>query len=130
MLKETQRTKLNIVETEKIRLNSWYVENKLFIKSILITISLCLIIYSSFKLAKYIIRSGWLTNFSKARIAYLESYEKELSQNSNTLKSQFQQNPKNPNKNSDNNLDNNLNNNINNNNNNNNNNILDSKKKS
>lgn len=50
------------------QLNPWYVANKGWIRGILLTITLFLIIICSIKITKYIVRSGFLVNYMQQAI--------------------------------------------------------------
>ena len=86
-----EEEKLKIEEIQSSRVNSWYFENKTFIKNIIITIILLLMVYISIKIVSYLIRSDALNNFMKSQLESKKINEKkeknsQESNNSNKTK--------------------------------------------
>lgn len=82
--KETkERKELNIQKHHKTRFSNWYEENKLYIKGIIITIILILVIFTGLKIAKTVIMGGFMTRFMENEISKAEQrkqIENELKQ--------------------------------------------------
>lgn len=74
-VKRDETHALEVMDYNKSITQMWYKENKMLIKGILITMVFILIIYACVKMAKYIIRSGALTNFMQTQIENLEKRE-------------------------------------------------------
>jgi len=63
---------LQLEKLQAAKTNNWFVNNKQTIKNILITIILLLIVFSSIKITKYLVRSGFITDFSNKQIENLK----------------------------------------------------------
>ena len=61
-----------LLHLQSAKRNNWFVENKQYIKNILMTIILLLIVYTAIKMAKYLVRSGMITEYSQNQINLLE----------------------------------------------------------
>ena len=61
-----------LLHLQSAKRNNWFVENKQYIKNIFMTIILLLIVYTAIKMAKYLVRSGMITEYSQNQINLLE----------------------------------------------------------
>ena len=77
-----EEEKLKIEEIQSSRANSWYFENKTYIKNTIISCVLLLMVYISIKIVSYLIRSDALNNFMKSQLESKKIYEQREKKNS------------------------------------------------
>jgi carbonic anhydrase len=69
--------KNDLLHLQSAKRNNWFVQNKNTIKNILTSVILLLIVYTSIKMAKYLIRSGIITDYAETQIRLTQEKQME-----------------------------------------------------